>query len=127
MCACCLLPCCPAAPQTRDEVRVLSSLQHPNIVLYQECWQEQGFQYIAMEFCEVNVLARGLLLAPSPAPAVQEEQLHGWAGVVVENAPLPRCPAAPLPHCPTAPLPHCTTACRRGIWTSWCVGGRARC
>ena len=49
LCSLCLV-------QTRDEVRVLSSLQHPNIVLYQEGWQEQGFQYIAMEFCEVGPL-----------------------------------------------------------------------
>lgn len=49
---------CHATPrlsvQTRGEVRVLRSLQHPNIVQYHDCWTEAGgTQYISMEFCEV--------------------------------------------------------------------------
>jgi len=47
----CLIPAC---LQTRDEVRVLSRMAHPNIVLYHECFQEAGSQYIAMEFCEAS-------------------------------------------------------------------------
>lgn len=48
---------CPASPcvlQSRDEVRVLSSMAHPNIVLYHECFHNLGKQYIAMEFCEAR-------------------------------------------------------------------------
>lgn len=35
-------PACLLALQTRDEVRVLSSLQHPNIVRYDTCFYELG-------------------------------------------------------------------------------------
>ena len=55
-----MLPCltdstCPA--QTRDEVRVLRSLSHPNVIQYHACFQDGGVQYIAMEFAEVRRLA----------------------------------------------------------------------
>lgn len=54
-------PACPiilsasfAPLQTRDEVRVLSLLSHPNIVSYHECFHEDSRQFIVMEFCEVG-------------------------------------------------------------------------
>eukprot|EP00887_Chlorella_sp_A99_P000963 scaffold5.g963.t1 len=38
----------------RGEVAVLSSLSHPNIVQYHECFEENGQQYIVMEFCQAR-------------------------------------------------------------------------
>lgn len=49
-----LSPPLPALLQTRDEVRVLSAMAHPNIVLYHDCFAEGGRTYIIMEFCEVG-------------------------------------------------------------------------
>lgn len=70
-CVCCwrwpvslhVCPSCPgrahASLQSRDEVRVLSSMAHPNIVLYHDCFNDGSKQYIAMEFCEARRMAPG--------------------------------------------------------------------
>lgn len=46
----------PALPQTRDEVRVLRSLAHPNVIQYHDCFADGGVQYIAMEYAEVRLI-----------------------------------------------------------------------
>lgn len=50
-------PLAPNLPQTRDEVRVLRSLAHPNIIQYHDCFVDGGVQYIAMEYAEVHLLS----------------------------------------------------------------------
>ena len=40
-------------PQAKNEVKVLNSLNHPNIVKYYECYQERNMMHIIMEFCQV--------------------------------------------------------------------------
>ena len=39
--------------QAKNEVKVLNSLNHPNIVKYYECYQERNMMHIIMEFCQV--------------------------------------------------------------------------
>ena len=51
----------PALQQTRDEVRVLRSLAHPNVIQYHSCFTDGGVQYIAMEYAEVRPLQSWLL------------------------------------------------------------------
>lgn len=41
--------------QAKNEVKVLNSLNHPNIVKYYECYQERNMMHIIMEFCQVNL------------------------------------------------------------------------
>lgn len=36
---------------------MLSSMAHPNIVLYHDCFNDCGKQHIAMEFCEARCRA----------------------------------------------------------------------
>lgn len=40
--------------QAKNEVKVLNSLNHPNIVKYYECYQERNMMHIIMEFCQVT-------------------------------------------------------------------------
>ena len=40
--------------QAKNEVKVLNSLNHPNIVKYYECYQERNMMHIIMELCEVG-------------------------------------------------------------------------
>lgn len=42
-----------AALQAKNEVKVLNSLNHPNIVKYYECYQERNMMHIIMEYCQV--------------------------------------------------------------------------
>ena len=42
--------------QAKNEVKVLNSLNHPNIVKYYECYQERNMMHIIMELCEVGPL-----------------------------------------------------------------------
>lgn len=41
--------------QAKNEVKVLNSLNHPNIVKYYECYQERNMMHIIMEFCQVTL------------------------------------------------------------------------
>ncbi len=41
--------------QAKNEVKVLNSLNHPNIVKYYECYQERNMMHIIMEFCQVSL------------------------------------------------------------------------
>jgi len=43
-----------AVLQAKNEVKVLNSLNHPNIVKYYECYQERNMMHIIMEFCQVT-------------------------------------------------------------------------
>lgn len=44
--------------QAQNEVAVLASLDHPNVVKYYECFAERGTHVkIVMELCEVRLLA----------------------------------------------------------------------
>jgi len=45
---------CKAVLQAKNEVKVLNSLNHPNIVKYYECYQERNMMHIIMEFCQVT-------------------------------------------------------------------------
>ncbi|PRW58940.1 serine threonine- kinase Nek1 isoform X5 [Chlorella sorokiniana] len=45
---------------TRDEVRVLRSLAHPNVIQYQDCFTDGGMQYIVMEYAEEGDLEKML-------------------------------------------------------------------
>ena len=40
--------------QAKNAVKVLNSLNHPNIVKYYECYQERNMMHIIMELCEVG-------------------------------------------------------------------------
>ncbi|EFN57718.1 hypothetical protein CHLNCDRAFT_20808 [Chlorella variabilis] len=62
---------------TRDEVRVLSSLQHPNIVRYDTCFYElgEGCQYISMEYCEDGDLEKLLKAQGGGGLLLKEEDL----------------------------------------------------
>ena len=42
--------------QAKNEVKVLNSLNHPNIVKYYECYQERNMMHIIMEFCQVTCI-----------------------------------------------------------------------
>ena len=48
----CMLEQCQCL-QAKNEVKVLNSLNHPNIVKYYECYQERNMMHIIMEFCQV--------------------------------------------------------------------------
>ncbi|DBA79173.1 hypothetical protein WJX77_004780 [Trebouxia sp. C0004] len=41
-----------AIEEAKNEVKVLNSLNHPNIVKYYECYQERNMMHIIMEFCQ---------------------------------------------------------------------------
>ena len=41
--------------QAKNEVKVLNSLNHPNIVKYYECYQERNMMHIIMEYCQVTL------------------------------------------------------------------------
>ena len=51
--------------QAKNEVKVLNSLNHPNIVKYYECYQERNMMHIIMEFCQVTCTYHLLLHLPS--------------------------------------------------------------
>ena len=40
----------------RDEIRVLNSLDHPNIVRYFEEYENDRYIYLVMEYCEGETL-----------------------------------------------------------------------
>ena len=50
--------------QAKNEVKVLNSLNHPNIVKYYECYQERNMMHIIMEFCQVTVPLPLFIFAP---------------------------------------------------------------
>lgn len=56
------------ALQAQNEVAVLASLDHPNVVKYYECFAERGTQVkIVMELCQVrlDLVVNYLLLVAS--------------------------------------------------------------
>ena len=42
--------------QMKEEIQILSQLDHPNIVKYYETYESEGFLYIVMEYCKGNEL-----------------------------------------------------------------------
>jgi cell cycle serine/threonine-protein kinase CDC5/MSD2 len=42
--------------QLIGEIKVHQSLQHPNIVRYQECFEDKSNVYIILELCENKVI-----------------------------------------------------------------------
>lgn len=38
--------------EARKEVKVLSAMKHPNIVSYQDSFEERGNLYIVMDYCD---------------------------------------------------------------------------
>eukprot|EP00891_Asterochloris_glomerata_P003027 jgi/Astpho2/3027/e_gw1.00051.273.1_t len=49
-----------AREEAKNEVKVLNSLNHPNIVKYYECYQERNMMHIIMELCEEGDLDTAL-------------------------------------------------------------------
>ena len=42
--------------QVKDEIRILSSLDHPNIVKYYETYESPNYLYLVMEYCKGGML-----------------------------------------------------------------------
>jgi serine/threonine protein kinase len=75
--------------QLIGEIKVHQSLQHPNIVRYQECFEDKNNVYIILELCENKVppsLAFIRLIAESTG-YVEEEETPNGAGSSFFHAP----------------------------------------
>ena len=59
-----------------QEAKLLSTMKHPNIVAYRESFEENGFLYIVMGFCEGGDLYTRL--KEQKGTLLEEKQLVQW-------------------------------------------------
>lgn len=59
-----------------QEAKLLSKLKHPNIVSYKDCFEKDGFLYIAMQYCEGGDLYNKL--KEQKGTLLDERQLVEW-------------------------------------------------
>ena len=95
--------------QAKNEVKVLNSLNHPNIVKYYECYQERNMMHIIMELCEVGPLCLACTRQCS-SPCEQEARLSCQEGSAFPTS------ACQLQHL-LVQLMHAASMCCPG--TSW--------
>jgi len=62
--------------EARKEVRVLSQMKHPNIVTYQESFEDGGCLYIVMDYCDGGDLYRKI--NEQRGKLFLEEQIMSW-------------------------------------------------
>uniref|UniRef100_A0A8C3S1Q0 non-specific serine/threonine protein kinase n=1 Tax=Chelydra serpentina TaxID=8475 RepID=A0A8C3S1Q0_CHESE len=62
--------------ESRREVAVLANMKHPNIVLYQESFEENGSLYIVMDYCEGGDLFRRI--NAQKGILFSEDQIMDW-------------------------------------------------
>lgn len=61
--------------ENKNEIKILSSLYHPNIVRYFSSWEQSNHFYIQMEYCEHSF--RDYLYQPERNPLFIEQILNG--------------------------------------------------
>ncbi|CAO2612209.1 Serine/threonine-protein kinase Nek1 [Lemmus lemmus] len=62
--------------ESRREVAVLANMKHPNIVQYKESFEENGFLYIVMDYCEGGDLFKRI--NAQKGALFQEDQILDW-------------------------------------------------
>ncbi|XP_010187448.1 PREDICTED: serine/threonine-protein kinase Nek1-like, partial [Mesitornis unicolor] len=62
--------------EARREVAVLANMKHPNIVLYRESFEENGFLYIVMDYCEGGDLFKKI--NAQKGNLFSEDQILDW-------------------------------------------------
>ncbi|XP_018098699.1 serine/threonine-protein kinase Nek1 isoform X2 [Xenopus laevis] len=62
--------------ESRREVAVLANMKHPNIVQYQESFEENGCLYIVMDYCEGGDLFKRI--NSQKGVLFSEDQILGW-------------------------------------------------
>ncbi|XP_077572547.1 serine/threonine-protein kinase Nek1 isoform X16 [Stigmatopora nigra] len=65
-----------ARQESRKEVAVLANMSHPNIVQYKESFEERGFLYIVMDYCEGGDLFKKI--NSQKGMFFPEEQILDW-------------------------------------------------
>ena len=76
--------------EARQEASVLAQMKHPNIVAYNESFEQRGCLYIVMDYCEGGPTGRATLAAPP--------QQRPCAASGLLGSPRPACSScAPLP------------------------------